>query len=217
MKILLVDGQVTFGENVSVLFGPNHHLTAANNPRDAYSLLTQERPDVVVLDQTLSEIDSTTLLKHVRALPNPPPVLMLSADDDPQLVAPAQTFDDTKYSSLKVEAPGEAILIDAAYQATPAVSAPQISGQISNKNVIKNLGITEREIDVLALMVSGLSNKSIAKQLGIAESTVKTHLKSLFQTLRVKNRVACYNKARQLGLLPTIYNANFKFDLITSD
>ncbi len=70
-----------------------------------------------------------------------------------------------------------------------------------NLQIVKELGITDRQIEVLQLLVAGMPNKLIAHQLGIAESTVKTHVKSLFQVLKVKNRVTCQNRARDLGLL----------------
>ena len=70
-----------------------------------------------------------------------------------------------------------------------------------NDRIVKELGITGRQIDVLKLLVEGLPNKSIANQLGIAESTVKTHVQSLFQVLKVTNRASCQNRARNLGLL----------------
>ena len=204
MKILLVDGHIIGGDGNRHLFGVNHHVTTANNHSDAYTRLTQERPDIVVLDQTFPQIDRTTLLKRIRALPNPPPVLMMTDSEDPQLITSAQTSVTTENSHTPplTRAPDEAVVVEASFQSATAASAPQSSRQPLNKRMTKNLRITEREIDVLALMVSGLPNKSIANQLGISESTVKTHLKSLYQTLEVKNRVACHNKARQLGLLP---------------
>ena len=70
-----------------------------------------------------------------------------------------------------------------------------------NGRIVRELGITGRQIEVLQLLVAGMPNKTIASQLGIAESTVKTHVKSLFQVLKVNNRVACQNRARDLGLL----------------
>jgi len=204
MKILLVDGHIIWGDSNRLLFGANHHVTTANNHSDAYTQLTQERPDIVVLDQTFPEIDRTTLLKRIRALPDPPPVLMLTDSDDPQLIASAQASGttDNSHTPPLTRTPDEAVIVEAAFQSATAASAPQSGRQTLNKRMPKNLRITEREIDVLALMVSGLPNKSIANQLGISESTVKSHLKSLYQTLEVNNRVSCHNKARQLGLVP---------------
>ena len=84
---------------------------------------------------------------------------------------------------------------------SPSTTFLSKHNQSVNRQLIKELGITDRQLDVLELMVSGLPNKIIANNLGIAESTVKTHMKSLFHTLKVSNRVACHNKARELGIL----------------
>lgn len=66
---------------------------------------------------------------------------------------------------------------------------------------IDNLGITERQYEVLKRLSDGMSNKEISELLSIKETTVKSHLQVLFQVLNVTNRTACIVKARAIGLV----------------
>jgi len=60
--------------------------------------------------------------------------------------------------------------------------------------------LTERQIEVLALIARGLSNKEIARALGLSEKTVKVHVGGLFKALDVANRMQATNEARKLGI-----------------
>lgn len=71
-----------------------------------------------------------------------------------------------------------------------------------NERAQASLGITERERQVLQLLADGRSNKEIAAQLGLSPNTVKTHVASLFEKLRVARRTQAIQLARDLGLLP---------------
>jgi DNA-binding NarL/FixJ family response regulator len=71
---------------------------------------------------------------------------------------------------------------------------------IAAKN--KGLGLTPRELEILEKLPSGDSVAQLAKQLFVTESTIKTHLFSIYKKLNVENRVQAINKARKYGLLP---------------
>lgn len=71
-----------------------------------------------------------------------------------------------------------------------------------NEAAIRSLGLTDRECELLALLVSGQSNKEMARTLGISPNTVKTHLARVYEKLEVQNRVAAIEKARWLALIP---------------
>ncbi len=61
--------------------------------------------------------------------------------------------------------------------------------------------LTPRQQEILLLLAEGLPNKAIGRRLKLSEETVKTHLRSLFQTLQVHTRTACVTVARQRGWL----------------
>ena len=66
----------------------------------------------------------------------------------------------------------------------------------------KTLGITERELEVLALVAGGLSNREIAGQLFVSENTIKTHCARAFDKLGASRRTQAVQRGKELGLLP---------------
>ncbi|MCF4097306.1 response regulator transcription factor [Maritalea mediterranea] len=66
---------------------------------------------------------------------------------------------------------------------------------------IAEIGLTERETDVLIFLMHGYTNKQIAAQLKVAPSTIKTHVKNIFAKLDVANRTEAASEARVLGLI----------------
>lgn len=71
-----------------------------------------------------------------------------------------------------------------------------------NEKVLRYLGISEREQQVLALLAAGLSNREIAERLFVSANTVKTHLAHLYVKLEVSRRTQAVRKARELRLIP---------------
>lgn len=73
------------------------------------------------------------------------------------------------------------------------------------------LKITQRQLEVLAMMAEGLENKRIARSLGISEHTIKIHVRSLLHTFGVSNRTACVLEAQHRGILAlekTLFHGN---------
>jgi DNA-binding CsgD family transcriptional regulator len=71
-----------------------------------------------------------------------------------------------------------------------------------NEEAIRSLGLSPRELDILARLATGESNKEIARRLGISPNTVKTHVARVFEKLEVQRRVQAIDKARFLSLIP---------------
>ena len=71
-----------------------------------------------------------------------------------------------------------------------------------NDTVIDTLGLTKKEVEVLALLAEGGSNAEIAKALFVSTSTVKTHLIHIYQKLDVARRTEAVNKGRELRIIP---------------
>lgn len=67
---------------------------------------------------------------------------------------------------------------------------------------LKQLGITQREHEILGLIAEGLSNREIGERLFVSENTVKTHSSRLFEKLSVNRRVQAVQKGKELGLIP---------------
>ena len=214
MKILVVDDHAMFADSIKLVLSTRHQITTVADGSTAITKVSADKPGMVLLDQHLPDIDGLTLLKVICALPEPPPVVLLSGSEDAALKDAARHGGAAGFlhKSLPADALIEAINKEEAGEMIwpPPAEDPDshacsasslVNPQRVNDRIVKELGITGRQIDVLKLLVEGMPNKSIANQLGIAESTVKTHVQSLFQVLKVTNRASCQNRARNLGLL----------------
>jgi len=71
-----------------------------------------------------------------------------------------------------------------------------------NEDVLNELGLSKRELEVLQLMATGLSNQEIAGQLFVSLNTIKTHTSKVFEKLDVKRRTQAVEKAKRLSLIP---------------
>ncbi len=73
---------------------------------------------------------------------------------------------------------------------------------ILNEAALKELGLTQREHEILGLIAQGLSNREIGEKLFVSENTVKTHSSRLFDKMSVNRRVQAVQKGKDLGLIP---------------
>ena len=71
-----------------------------------------------------------------------------------------------------------------------------------NEGRLKDLGITPRELEILALIAQGMSNREIADKLFVSENTVKTHSSRLFDKLSAKRRTQAVQIGKEKGLIP---------------
>ncbi len=73
---------------------------------------------------------------------------------------------------------------------------------VLNVEKLRELGITQREHEILGLIAEGLSNREIGERLFVSENTVKTHSSRLFDKMSVNRRVQAVQKGKDLGLIP---------------
>ncbi len=71
-----------------------------------------------------------------------------------------------------------------------------------NQERVRELGVTPRELEILALIASGMSNREIAEKLFVSENTVKTHSSRLFDKLSAKRRTQAVQIGKEIGLIP---------------
>ncbi|MGZ5432009.1 MAG: response regulator transcription factor [Thermoanaerobaculia bacterium] len=82
------------------------------------------------------------------------------------------------------------------------VRVPQGGPFVLNVEKLRELGITQREHEILGLIAEGLSNREIGERLFVSENTVKTHSSRLFDKMSVNRRVQAVQKGKDLGLIP---------------
>jgi NarL family two-component system response regulator LiaR len=94
--------------------------------------------------------------------------------------------------------PKEVVVVKEVQVRVPAEGEPFVL----DAGKLKELGITQREHEILGLIAEGLSNREIGERLFVSENTVKTHSSRLFDKLGVNRRVQAVLKGRELGLIP---------------
>jgi DNA-binding NarL/FixJ family response regulator len=136
------------------------------------------------------------------------PIIMLSADHDSNTVSqalqwgasgfmPKNSLNQVLISAIRlvlaggVYIPPEALLKSAL--------KPQPAPTTMAALQLDSLGLTNRQLDVLRLLVKGLSNKRISRQIDLAEATVKIHIRGILRTLSVTNRTEALVKLTEMG------------------
>ena len=162
--------------------------------------------DVVLMDLRFGESpndsqgDGVGATKALRALPNPPQVLIVTNYSTDSDVLGAISAGAVGYLLKDC---GPELLEQGIKQAArgESVMSGQVMGKVMGRLSNPFEKLTARELDVLRLAGEGSSNKVIARQLVLTEATVKSHLAHVFSKLGVKNRTAAVAVARERGIL----------------
>jgi DNA-binding NarL/FixJ family response regulator len=181
-----------------------HHFSSAAELFDKLKF-TNERPDLLLLDLGLPRRDGLEVLTEIRALLPEIKVLILSASDDRDKVYRAICNGASGYL-LKTADPDEILSgIRDVIDGTSALSAPianMILEGFARYGPVKHVEpLTNREEEVLRLLVRGLIKKEIADELFISQHTVDMHLRSVYRKLEVRSQTEAVSKALRQGLV----------------
>lgn len=173
----------------------------AATPDDAVALVSELAPDIVLMDlQFGTEQTGVDATRRIRALPAPPPVLVLTNYDTDADILGAVEAGASGY--LLKDAPSEELV--AAIRAATAgetALAPAIAGRLLARMRSPQPGLSAREAEVLSLVADGAANSAIAARLHISDATVKSHLVHIYTKLGVSSRTAAVAAARERGIL----------------
>ena len=170
-------------------------MTVVGTARDgetAIRVVRESQPQLVVMDLSMPGIGGVAATQRILDENPDCQVLVLTSATDRDSVVNALQAGATGYW-LKDREPEELVGAFRAAARGEVPLDPCIAGELVRRPSRQLPGavvLTERERDVLGLLVQGLANKQIAHRLGIRESTVKSHLGSAFQRIGVSDRVA---------------------------
>lgn len=200
--VLIVDDHPLFREAMALVISaelPGSRLSEASSLPAALEVAAQSPPDLVLLDLNLPGIHGLEGLARMRdALPDAP-VVIISAEEDKQLVLQAVNTGadgfiskssprDRMRQAIRQVLEGNIYLPPDIIRATPSPSA-SASGSTPPLSEITLERLTSRQRRVLERMALGESNKQIAWALNITETTVKAHVSAILGKLGVNNRV----------------------------
>lgn len=213
IRVLVVDDQQLIRQGLVAILRARDDIDIVGDAADgtaAVRLAAEVRPDVVLMDLRMPQMDGVTATGLITALPNPPRVLVLTTYDS----------DDEVYDALRAGASGF-LLKDVDRQAlleavrsvargdtalAPSVTRRVVEQILARPRPAMDLPVvldvlSRRETEILKLVAEGLSNVEIADRLVVSETTVKTHVGNLLGKLGLRNRVQAVVLAYETGLV----------------
>lgn len=196
-------------ENLLLLTEDIRVVTQADNGVDALVQLESCRPDIVLLDVRMPQMSGLEVLRVLATKTDAPPVIVLTTFDD----------DDVVLEAFRLGACGFLMKDVSLTRLTDAirrvVRGEKLFGAAITERLLRTLQsgsskpkplpfherLTEREIEILHLLIRGFSNGEIAFALHVAEGTVKNHMSNILEKLGVRDRTRAALKAIELGYL----------------
>ncbi|HEY5754001.1 MAG TPA: response regulator transcription factor [Chthoniobacterales bacterium] len=201
IRVLIADDHVTVLEGLAAMIGrqPDMMVVAeAADGREAVELWTQHHPDVALLDLRMPTLDGVGAIEQIRKQDGAARVIVLTTyDTDNEILRAIKA--GTKAYLLK-DAHREELLdcirrVNRGETCIPASLVEKLAAGLCSES------LTGRELNVLELLARGKSNKEISVNLYISETTVKTHLRSIFRKLNVLSRTEAIMVANRRGLV----------------
>lgn len=174
---------------------------AASGGAEAIALCETERPDVLLLDLSMPEVDGIEVTRRLREAAVPTRVVVFTSFSDRERIVQALDAGAVGYL-LKDAEPDEIHGAIRAAARGDSPLAPRAAAELLAERRARpaEVELTAREQEVLALVVEGLANKQIARRMGISEKTVKGHLTNLFQRIGVSDRTQAALWAERNGI-----------------
>lgn len=212
IRLLLVDDHQMVLDGLQAMLGPYRAevevVAATTDPAEARRLAVDASPDVALVDVRMRSRSGLELCEDIGRVAPGVKVVLLTVYDDEQYLFQAlragaagyltkQVVAEELVSHLRRVLEGE-IVVDPALAGRVALTAARLSrGEFWPG---ARFGLSQRESEVLELMVRGASNRAIAARLVLGEETVKTHVRSILRKLGVEDRTQAVALALREGL-----------------
>jgi two-component system NarL family response regulator len=201
IQVLVADDHVTVREGLAAMIGrqPDMRVVGeAANGREAVDLWLKHRPDVALLDLRMPVLDGVGVIEEIRRREASARVIVLTTYDTDHEISGAIKAGAKGY--LLKDAQREELLgcirkVHGGETCIPPSLVAKLAAGMSSE------ALTGRELDVLTLLARGKSNKEIGANLYISETTVKSHLRSIFAKLDVISRTEAITVASRRGLV----------------
>jgi DNA-binding NarL/FixJ family response regulator len=208
IKLLIADDhQVVRSGLKSLVAGTDIEVVAeAANGEEAVRLTEKIKPDLVLLDIRMPDVDGLTALGRIKMNNPTMSVIMLSTYDNPTYIARAvalgasgyllkgSTRDELLAAIRKVASGEDAWTRDELRRVTGALATPRMAADVE-------VPLTQRESEVLRRLAFGLTNKEIGQALGISYETVKEHVQHILRKIGVTDRTQAAVWAVRKGLV----------------
>jgi DNA-binding NarL/FixJ family response regulator len=215
VTVLLVDDEALVRAGLRMILESAPDLSVAGEVHDGAGVVgavRRTRPDVVLMDIRMPRLDGHAATAAVRALPDPPAVVVLTTFDSDEHVFRAleagacgfllkDTSPHDLIHAVRLAAAGDAMLSPGVTRRLIHQFTHDRRSALRRAALARIEGLTGREREVLVEIALGRSNAEIARHLNLSEATVKSHVTHLFEKLSATNRVQVAIAAHRAGLV----------------
>ena len=200
IRVMLVDDHTMVRRGLAAFLKAFDDLQLAGEAEsgaDAIQLCARILPDVILMDMVMPDMDGATATRAIRQQFPQVQVIALTSFKEGDLVKNALEAGAIGYLLKDVSADELVWAIRAAHagRATLSPEAAQALVETANQSVAPGLDLTEREREVLTLMIEGLNNTQIAGRLTVSPSTIKSHVSNILAKLGVASRTEAVSLA----------------------
>ncbi|UZJ31921.1 response regulator transcription factor [Streptomyces endophytica] len=214
LRIVLADDERMVRTALRAILGAEPDLEVvgeASTGAEAVPLIRSLRPDVVLMDVRMPEIDGIRATEQVLAgMPEPPRIIVVTTFENDAYVYDAlragasgfllkRSGADELVQAVRLVARSDSLLFPAAVRRLAAHHAGQRAAEDTARRLRSRL--SDREGAVLRLMTAGLTNAEIADRLGVGPATVKTHVAGVLAKLGVRDRTQAVITAYECGFV----------------
>jgi len=217
VKVLLADDKEIFREGLARLLQEQEQIevvSQCSNGKEAIKEAGDSEPDVVLMDTNISDCGSKEAIEKINKSSPGVKVAMLTDSENEEELFSAIEAGATGYLLKDMKVGDLVKSIDLIGKGEIVVSLPLV-GKLVRKVTLKTKaevkdGLSEREVEILKLLVGGNTNKEIAETLFITENTVKVHMKNILGKLQLRNRQQAAAYAVKQGLVTEIRDTEEK-------
>jgi DNA-binding NarL/FixJ family response regulator len=213
IRVLLCDDQALVRSGFRMILEARPDLEVVGEAEDglqAVELAVRSEPDVILMDVRMPNIDGVEAIRRIVAAGSGARVIVLTTYDLDEYVydairagASAFLLKDVRPTQLveaiRIVAAGDALLAPSVTRRLLDRFARSLPGREPAPAALSSL--TEREVEVLRLLASGMSNAELAEHLFVSEATVKSHISNILRKLGVRDRVQAVILAYEAGLV----------------
>ena len=205
IKIAIADDHQLFMDGIKLILAKELDIEIISEASNGLELIKNIEngtvPNVIITDIRMPVMDGIEMVQKLRAQGTETPVLMLT------------TFDDSELFSRSLDAGANGFLLkDVSLEKLVHSIESLVSGGFVTDNLMlkkwqqdksrpSSVQLTERELQILRLLVGGMSNKEIVRAVFLAEGTVRNHVSNILAKMECRDRTQAVLKAMELGLV----------------